>query len=186
MKNKKIIYLSSIVLILLVLPLSIFSSTKAIDENAVSREKNSGYKYISDDSIPLTDNINTAKQSTKSFKEAQKALSLVNEIRKENNLKEFTWDINLETAATVRAKEIQEKWSHTRPNGQEWWTVNENIMYGENLAKGYKTAEEVVQAWYNSEDHKANLLDKELETCAISIYIDKLGKWYWAQEFGYN
>lgn len=110
--------------------------------------------------------------------------NLVNEIRQENDLDELTWDANLETVANVRANEISEVFSHTRPDGRDWCTVNSKIQGGENLAFGYDTAEEVVDAWMDSPMHKENILYEDFETIAISIYEDN-GTYYFAQEYGY-
>jgi len=33
---------------------------------------------------------------------------------------------------------------------------------GENIAKGHRTAEEVLEGWMNSEDHRANILNPDI------------------------
>lgn len=110
--------------------------------------------------------------------------NLVNEIRQENDLDMLEWDANLETVANVRANEISEVFSHTRPDGRDWCTVNSKIQGGENLAFGYDSAKEVVDAWMDSPAHKENILYEDFETVAISIYEDD-GTYYFAQEYGY-
>ena len=84
----------------------------------------------------------------------------------------------------VRAQEAASKFSHTRPNGRDWYTVNSELMWGENLAKGYDSAQSVVDAWMASPTHAANILADDFTTCSIAIY-EKSGKLYFAQEFGY-
>ena len=84
----------------------------------------------------------------------------------------------------VRAQEIVGTWSHTRPNGSDWYTVNSSIMYGENLAKGYSSASDCVAAWMASPTHRENVLYADFRTCGIAIY-EQGGAWYWAEEFGY-
>ena len=115
---------------------------------------------------------------------ALEANNLVNEEREEAGLNALTWDSNLETVASVRASEISEKFSHTRPNGKQWYTVNSKIQGGENLAFGYDNAEDVVDAWMNSPTHRENILYDEFEKVAISIYEEN-GTYYIAQEYGY-
>lgn len=115
---------------------------------------------------------------------ALEANNLVNEIRAENGLNTLTWDNNLETVANVRANEISENFSHTRPNGKAWYTVNSKIQGGENLAFGFDNAEDVVDAWMNSPTHRDNILYDEFEKVAISIYEEN-GTYYWSQEMGY-
>ena len=112
------------------------------------------------------------------------ASNMVNDIRAEAGLDPLVWDSNLETVANVRANEISKNFSHTRPNGRQWYTVNSKIQGGENLAFGFDTAEDVVDAWMNSPTHKDNILYDEFEKVAISIYEED-GVYYWGQEFGY-
>ena len=99
--------------------------------------------------------------------EAQ-ALAKVNEIRIANGLSAVQYSASLETTSVVRANEITTKFSHTRPDGSDWYTVNADLQYGENLAEGYNTADEVVNAWMASPTHKANILKPDFATCAIS------------------
>ena len=109
----------------------------------------------------------------------------VNEIRVANGLNPLRYDAALEGAAAVRANELTVKFSHTRPDGTDWYTVNPDLMYGENLADGYTTADAVVNAWMASPEHKANILKPDFATVSVSSVV-KNGKTYWAQEFGMN
>ena len=110
-------------------------------------------------------------------------LSKVNQIRVANGLNALRYDAALESTSVVRASEITSKFSHTRPDGSDWYTVNENLMYGENLAEGFKTADEVVNAWMASPAHKANILKPDFTTMSVSMTTSN-GRTYWAQEFG--
>ena len=116
---------------------------------------------------------------------AKAAFDLVNAKRQEAGLGALTWNSGLEQASAVRAVEASQSFSHTRPDGSDWWTVNSNLMYGENLAKGYASADEAVTAWMNSPTHKANIMDTEFTSGAIAIHIGSNGQWFWAQEFGF-
>lgn len=110
-------------------------------------------------------------------------IAKVNDIRVANGLNALRYDASLEATATVRANELNVRFSHTRPDGSDWYTVNPDLMYGENLADGYNTADAVVNAWMASPDHKANILKPDFTTVAVSTAV-KNGKTYWAQEFG--
>ena len=114
--------------------------------------------------------------------EAQ-ALAKVNEIRIANGLSAVQHSASLETTSVVRANEITTKFSHTRPDGSDWYTVNANLQYGENLAEGYSSADDVVNAWMASPSHRKNILRSDFTTCAISTTTVN-GRTYWAQEFG--
>lgn len=110
-------------------------------------------------------------------------IAKVNDIRVANGLNALRYDASLEATADVRANELNVRFSHTRPDGSDWYTVNPDLMYGENLADGYNTADAVVNAWMASPDHKANILKPDFTTVAVSSVV-KNGKTYWAQEFG--
>lgn len=110
-------------------------------------------------------------------------ITKVNEIRVANGLNALRYDAALEADSSVRASEITSKFSHTRPDGSDWYTVDEDLMYGENLAEGYSSADAVVNAWMASPEHKANILKSDFTSIAVSM-TSKNGKVYWAQEFG--
>jgi uncharacterized protein YkwD len=139
------------------------------------------YHYIDNEAMVLADSIS----DTGLRAEALEAFNEVNEIRAEAGLDSLYWDKNLETVASVRAKECSEKFSHTRPNGSQWYTVNSKIQGGENLAYGYDNANDCVNAWMNSPTHRDNILYDEFEKVAISIYEEN-GIYYWSQQYGYN
>ncbi len=113
------------------------------------------------------------------------ALDAVNEQRSANGLGTLSWSGNLESAASVRAQESSVVFSHTRPNGRPWYTVNSRVQGGENLAYGFDDASSALSAWMASPTHRENILWDEFTTCAIAIYEADDGTLYWAQEFGY-
>lgn len=117
--------------------------------------------------------------------EALEAFNQINDIRTEAGIKKLAWNQNLETVSSVRAKECETSFSHTRPNGKQWYTVNSKIQGGENLAFGYNTATDAVNAWMDSPTHKDNILYGEFRGGSISIYEGDDGTYYWANEFGY-
>lgn len=138
--------------------------------------------YMDDEAIALSDasGSNTALRA-----EALKAYNLVNEERANAGLGELTWDANLESTSSVRSEECSVSFSHTRPNGSAWYTVNSKIQGGENLAYGYDDAESTTEAWMDSPTHRDNILYPDFEKVAISVYVADDGTTYWAQEFGY-
>ena len=160
------------------------TSCKGIDNKPAFRLysdiKTETYHYLDSEAIALAKSSNDSNLRI----EAIKAGQLINDIRDESGLEELDWDINLETVADVRAKECSEVFSHTRPNGSEWCTVNSKIQGGENLAFGFDNAKDCVDAWMNSEAHKENILYDEFEKVAIAIYEED-GTYYWAQQFSY-
>lgn len=97
---------------------------------------------------------------------------LVNQYRIEEGLNVLEWERGMELAATVRAKEAQEFFSHTRPDGTMYWTVNSSLVYGENLSRGYNTSESIVNAWMQSESHRDNILYPEFRTVCLGVYVE--------------
>ena len=164
-------------------------SEAAISDDAVVRDYESidfDTVTIMDEEVPLGSSVNNANAEEQAMLQnmARTILDLVNQQRAAAGLAALTWDNDLEMAAAVRAAENVQLFSHTRPDGSDWYTVNPQIMHGENLAYGYNSAQEVVTAWMNSPTHAANILYPQFTRCSIAIY--KSGStYYFAQEFRY-
>ena len=109
--------------------------------------------------------------------------NLVNDARAEQGLSPLSWNSSLAADAAARAQEIAVVFSHTRPDGSEWWTVDPDRMYGENIAAGQTSAQDVFNSWWGSPGHKANILGN-YTTCGFALYCTDSG-YYWVQEFGY-
>ena len=101
-------------------------------------------------------------------------------------MEKLDWNQNLESVSDVRAEECDEDFSHTRPNGSAWNTVNSQIQGGENLAFGQDDAQEVVDDWMDSPTHRDNILYGDFSSGSISIYQNDDGVKYWANEFSYD
>ena len=91
-------------------------------------------------------------------------------------------DRELTRAAQVRAREIAQTFSHTRPDGTSWATVSASA-YGENIAMGQKTADKVMAAWMTSQGHRENILRPGFASIGVCAYISG-GVTYWVQLFG--
>ena len=149
---------------------------------ALADIQNEKVTYLDSEAVALS---NASDMDTGLRAEALEAYKKVNEERSQAGLKSLKWDQNLETVSNVRAKEASQKFSHTRPNGSQWCTVNSKIQAGENLAFGYDSADEANTAWMNSPTHKDNILYPDFKKMAIGIYQTDDGTNYWAQEYGY-
>ena len=153
-----------------------------IDDTAVARgeEEEGEIHYIDDSAIAMAGEA----ASTNTAGEAIAVLAQVNSIRANAGLSQLVWSDGLAAAAQVRAQECEHAFSHTRPNGTDWWTVNSALMYGENLAWNYFDCGSVCSAWMASPTHAANILGG-FRTMGVAAYQTPSGAWYWAQEFGY-
>jgi uncharacterized protein YkwD len=114
-----------------------------------------------------------------------------------SGLGDLTYDYELEKVAMLRAKEIAQSFSHTRPNGQSCWTAYDDCGYdwqwsvGENIAYGQTSAYEVYMDWredndpYAGQGHRRNMLGSGFKAIGIGCY-EYNGRKYWVQEFTGN
>lgn len=166
--------------------LSLFIAEMCISYNsrsllpAVSRKPNT----VQEVKIPLADTIPNTTEDVSSEQMALRVFQLTNIQRANAGVQPLVYSESLSACAEIRAKEIVTCWSHTRPNGQPWYTVASDIMFGENLAKGYPTADETVYAWLKSPGHRENLLRKEFKEMGVGVYKYN-GYYYVSQEFSY-
>lgn len=103
---------------------------------------------------------------------AQAVLRLVNAEREKVGLPALTTTDTLQQAANIRAKEMNQLISHDRPDGSSCFTVLDEVgisyaTAGENIASGVNTAEAVVQAWMQSDGHRANILSEDFTQIGI-------------------
>jgi uncharacterized protein YkwD len=59
-----------------------------------------------------------------------------------------------------------------------------NIGWGENIAYGYQTPQDVMNAWLNSAGHKANIENASFRAIGVGAVQSANGAWYWTQDFG--
>ena len=88
----------------------------------------------------------------------------------------------LNRAAAVRAKEIAEKFSHTRPDGSRWNTVSSAAL-AENIARGHNSPARVAAAWLSSPGHRANILRESYGSIGVAA-LNVNGVMHWVQLFG--
>lgn len=118
----------------------------------------------------------------------KEVVELVNIERAKAGLSLLTIDTKVQAAAMVRAKECEQLFSHTRPDGSSFATAlkEQNVSYrsaGENIAWGQKSPEEVMNAWMNSAGHRANIMNPNFTTIGVGYYENTNGTDYWCQLF---
>lgn len=121
----------------------------------------------------------------------QEVLDLVNVQRANYGLSALEMgDEKLTAAAQTRAEEIAVVNSHIRPDGSKCFTVLKDYNVtdaptGENAAWGSVSPEEVVNAWMNSEGHRANILNPEARKMGVGYYYNSTSTWghQWIQIF---
>ncbi len=122
-------------------------------------------------------------------------LQLVNEARKKgcqcgdtyyNPAPPLAWNDKLEAAALAHTKDMSEKnyFSHTSPDGSNAGVRIQRAgyawsTYGENIAFGHTSEQDVVKGWLSSPGHCKNIMSSYYKEMGVA----RTGK-YWAQEFG--
>lgn len=136
--------------------------------------------------IPVSWNILKMSQVEQdAWTRSQETLQLINEQRAANGLSNLTTSDKLYEASSVRAKEIADTFSHTRPNGDSAFTVLDSMdiffmCAGENIAMGFPTPKSVVTGWMNSPGHRANILGADYTAAAVGVYLAPDGYYYWS------
>ena len=109
---------------------------------------------------------------------------LSNAERKKAGLRELRGDAEAMNAASRRSSELEDSFSHTRPNGRsfdtvfreygvkphQWW--GENIYYasGHHVANNTFSGAEAVKWWMNSQGHRANILNDDYTHIGVGVY----------------
>ncbi|MCM1328798.1 MAG: CAP domain-containing protein [Ruminococcus sp.] len=117
----------------------------------------------------------------------KEVVTLVNGIRKEYGLGELTLNTELSAVARAKSQDMKDNgyFSHTSPTYGSPFDMMKTfgISYGtagENIAMGYRTPEAVVDAWMNSEGHRANILNSSYKEIGVG-YVSSGN--YWTQMF---
>lgn len=140
--------------------------------------------------VPTT--VTTTRPTTTTTRAAPsqtaQVFALVNQDRADAGCAPLTEDPRLDTAAQRHSEDMSDNhyFSHTTPSGVTFDRRELDAGYpkpgGENIAQGQTSARQVMTAWMNSPDHRANILNCQFR--AIGIGLDTNG-WYWTQDFGY-
>ena len=89
----------------------------------------------------------------------------------------------LDAAAQVRVMEIIESFSHTRPNGSPFYTVDTDAVSGENIAYGSSDSSLTHERFMASPGHKANILKSDYKLVGVASYKGSTGPTYWVVLF---
>jgi uncharacterized YkwD family protein/spore coat assembly protein SafA len=117
----------------------------------------------------------------------KEVVRLVNDIRRQNGLKALTYNWELSRVARYKSQDMKDNryFSHTSPvYGTPFQMMKSfGISYrsaGENIARGQRSPEAVVNAWMNSSGHRANILNASFTEIGVGYVFD--GN-YWTQMF---
>lgn len=120
---------------------------------------------------------------------AQQVVELVNNERAKYGLAPLAIDSSVSEVAQAKSEDMRDNnyFSHTSPTyGSPFEMLKAfGVNYssaGENIAKGQKTAQAVVEAWMNSEGHRENILNSNYTKIGVG-YATGNGTTYWTQMF---
>lgn len=111
----------------------------------------------------------------------QDLLVLTNQRRSENGLPPLSFNAQLSNAASAKASYMFEKnfWAHVAPDGTTPWYFIKNAGYsylyaGENLARGYNSSSDVINAWMASPTHRDNMLSSNYKEVGFAVATGNL------------
>lgn len=117
--------------------------------------------------------------------QALRVLDLTNAQRSLAGLEPLTFSGLLSEAAVAHCQDMENNgfFSHTGSDGSDAGiritrTGYQWSAYGENIAQGFTTPEDVVNAWMNSPHHRENILNSQFTQLGVGVVDDT-----WAQEF---
>lgn len=121
-------------------------------------------------------------------------LSLINIERAKAGLGAVLLDLGLDVAAEAHSLDLATNncFSHDSCNGTNWATrikgyYTPNTFLGEIIAAGQPDAASVVQAWMNSDGHRANILGANFTVAGVGLVNGLVGsqyRTYWTVDFG--
>ncbi len=142
----------------------------------------------------VTPGIAEAKSPVSSIsKEGEwEVLKIVNQERMRVGLAPLSMTEELQDAAHVRVEEICRKFSHTRPDGSDCFTVLGEVgatwydAMAENIAAGYVSPQTVMAGWMRSPGHCANILGANYTHVGVGYCYNGAAEYnyYWTQVFG--
>lgn len=139
--------------------------------------------------VPDTDNGGNQGNNQLSAYE-QQVVDLVNKERAAAGLTALKANTKLADVAEKKAEDMRDKnyFSHTSPTyGSPFDMMKQfGITYksaGENIAKGQKTPQSVMNGWMNSQGHKENILSSKYTEIGVGYVTDNSGNTYWVQMF---
>lgn len=117
-------------------------------------------------------------------------LALVNQERAKVGCSAVTASSSLASLAQNFSDDMAARgfFDHTDPDGKSPWdrasAAGVAGLGGENIARGQADAEAVMEAWMNSDGHRANILNCDYKTLGVGVHFGSGGPW-WTQDFGF-
>lgn len=156
-------------------------------EVGLSEIKNANPHIANPDLIYPGQVLNIPSTDATVIKYENEVIRLVNEIRAKNGLNPLEGDWELSRVARYKSQDMKDNnyFSHNSPIYGSPFTMIKNFgisykMAAENIAKGQRTPQAVVNAWMNSSGHRANILNASYKKIGVGYVAS--GN-YWTQMF---
>ncbi len=161
-----------------ILPPDEFQQTNIADQQIETEQTSQNQSRLADLLSPYPDSVDEGYIENRVF-------DLVNDLRSSLQLGPVEKNETLREAANIRAVEIEKSFSHTRPNGQDPFSVFEELdtkyyyqMVGENLAMATFIGDEesmselVMEGWIESKDHYQTMINPDYNEIGIGVHYD--------------
>lgn len=156
----------------------VISTNTYIDKDNEIVNSNLEKEEVTDIEEKIPETENKSYEDINEYKNIQSEntyTDLINEVYEITNnyrslvgVSSLTLNSSLVEAASIRAKELSDSFSHTRPNGSSCFTVLSElgISYGtagENIAAGYSSSQSVMEGWRSSSGHYQNIISSKFK-----------------------
>ncbi len=161
------------------------ATTSSSTPSSLQAEASAIFNSIKD-SLPVS-RSRSSLSSEEIINTAYEMLIYINLLRTENGLEPLVISEELTSAAVIRAEECQERFEHIRPDGSSCFTILSEMgipfmSTGENIAIGQPDVLSVMQAWWNSEGHRNNILNSSFQAVGVGLDVST-GTPTWVQIF---
>ena len=137
---------------------------------------------------PYVKEYTTINQANSKF--VSETINLVNIERNKKGLSPLIEDTQLTNIAFVKAQDMVKNkyFEHISKRYGAPWDMADGFGYyyktfGENIAHGYESSNEVVTAWMNSQGHRANILNSKYTRIGVGISLDNYNQYYFVHMF---
>lgn len=112
---------------------------------------------------------------------SEELLFLTNKERQNVGVGSLILNDKLSEAASKKAQDMfnNNYWAHNSPTGKTPWVFIKSSGYkyvyaGENLARGFATADAAIKAWMASPNHRSNMLSENYQDVGFAVAVGKI------------
>lgn len=120
--------------------------------------------------------VNAQVLGTNTSITTQQLLEYTNKRRQDLGEQPLVLNQVLSNAANLKAQDMFAKnyWAHNSPDGDTPWTFFKKVGYeyqyaGENLARGFTSSKDVVDAWMESPSHRENIISNNYKDIGFAV-----------------